>query len=105
MLSKLTYVSERGIWQANLTGELDAYHAPKFVEEMEAAYQANPGSFELDCSHLEYIDSVGLGAMVKALKIAQQDENGIILKKIHPRVYKLFHITGLDGIFQIEVAN
>ena len=55
----------------------------------------------LDIQNLEFMDSVCLGCMVKALNCAVQDGGKIALVNAEGNVQDLFRITRLDRLFPI----
>ena len=105
MLKKLQFDQGAGIWKGSLEGELDVFQAPKMLESLEQALSAHPATIVLDCEKLDYIDSMGLGALVKANKHAQNTGGRVTLENVKPRIHKLFAITGLCGVFGMEEAS
>lgn len=85
-----------------LKGEIDIYSAPSFKESLTKFYEAAESDVILDCSNLSYIDSMGLGILVGALKHVREKDHNIIIRNPKPTVRKLFKITGLDKAFIIE---
>ena len=86
----------------NIIGEIDAFTAPVLKEQLAAAQRLQGLQAEIDLSDVDYIDSTGLGVFVgfyKALKV-----NGGYMKIIgvNDRLKRLFEITGLDEIIDIE---
>jgi anti-sigma B factor antagonist len=51
-----------------------------------------------------FIDSTGLGALVRIRNIALEFDKPLILSEPSERVLKLLEITGLDKVFTIDVA-
>lgn len=85
-----------------LRGEIDIYSAPDFRENLFQAIGDCKEDIVLDCSELSYIDSMGLGIMVAALKRAKQNDSNVRIINPKPNVKKLFKITGLDKVFIME---
>ncbi|HOK43745.1 MAG TPA: STAS domain-containing protein [Thermoclostridium caenicola] len=85
-----------------LRGEIDIYSAPDFRENLFQAIGDCKEDIVLDCSELSYIDSMGLGIMVAALKRAKQNDSNVRIRNPKPNVKKLFKITGLDKVFIME---
>ena len=103
MLISTRYDSENNLLLARLSGDLDAQSAPRFVAEMQQILEKYSTSIILSCEGLDFIDSVGLGTLVKLLKLFEVQGLSLELKKMKPRIYKLCVITGLDDSFKIEV--
>ena len=64
--------------------------------------EKKPADIIIDCSNLDYIDSTALGALVAVLKNTKEYGYSVCLKKIKPNIEKLFRITNLNKVFQIE---
>jgi anti-sigma B factor antagonist len=64
--------------------------------------ETNKKDLIIDCKELNYIDSTGLGIFVGALKKAKQYEKKITITNLKDNIKKLFIITGLDKIFEVE---
>ena len=85
----------------SLSGDLDVYYAPEMVVTVERFFAQNPARIQIDCSGLEYVDSMGLGALVK-LNALSKDCGSLYLYNVNPRVLRLLKITHLDTLFEIE---
>ena len=85
-----------------LSGELDAYHAPRVKAELEGHLAAGKTTVIVDLKRVAYIDSTGLGVLVAARKQVLE-AGGTLLLIILPEsaVQRTFTITGLLGIFSI----
>lgn len=103
MLKQMQYDKEKNLWRGNLFGDLDAVDAPKLISAIHDALETYAGSIIFDCKQLDFVDSMGLGALVKMRKMAEEKGCGIRLLHMKPRIYKLFVITGLENTFGIEV--
>lgn len=55
----------------------------------------------IDLGNLEFIDSVGLGALVTCLKRVRQRHGDIKLCRMSTSVQHLFHMVKLERVFQI----
>lgn len=104
MLIRLVYDENRQLWEASLEGDLDICQAAKLLERIQTALKEHLAKIDFDCKKLAYIDSVGLGALVK-INALLKDVGGIRLYHVHPRVYKLLSLTKLDTLFQVEVIT
>lgn len=104
MLNYLTFNEGSQLWVATLEGDLDICHAAKLLERIQAAVKEHPAKIEFDCRNLSYVDSMGLGALVKVNAMAK-DYGGIRLYNVPARVFKLFSLTKLDTLFPVEVVE
>ncbi len=84
-----------------IKGEIDIYSAPDFKESLYDAIGEGQQDIILDCTDLSYIDSMGLGILVGALKRIKEQNHNIVIKNPKSTVRKLFKITGLDKVFII----
>ena len=85
-----------------ISGEIDIFSAPAFKEEVGGVIESGAAIVVFDCRGLEYIDSTGLGVFVSFLKKANQNDCRLRLKNLRGSVLKLFVITGLDRILDID---
>ncbi|AWK49805.1 anti-anti-sigma factor [Clostridium beijerinckii] len=58
--------------------------------------------FTFNFSGCDFIDSTGLGALVSIYKKCTENGGSIKLKSLKPEVEKLFKLTRLDKVFQIN---
>lgn len=86
----------------NLTGEIDAYTAPQLKEKLLPLTKHPDHVVEVHLEDVKYMDSTGLGVFISGLKSTK--ENDSHLKLVHPqeKVARLFKITGLDEVFDIN---
>lgn len=83
-------------------GEIDIYFATTFKERLNKLIVDNKLNVLIDCEDLEYLDSTGLGALMSILKHANESNVKIRIINLKPNIGKLFTITGLNKIFNIE---
>ncbi|NLO99554.1 MAG: STAS domain-containing protein [Clostridiaceae bacterium] len=86
----------------SVKGEIDIYSAPDFKESLYKSINDVQQNIILDCRDLTYIDSMGLGILVGALKRVREKDRNITIRNPRNTVRKLFRITGLDKAFIIE---
>ena len=55
----------------------------------------------VDCSGLRYVDSSGLGALVRALTTSQHEGGGTKLLGVQSSLRKLLELTKLDSVFEM----
>ena len=83
-------------------GEMDMYYTAQFKEEAISAYDAHKKDILIDCKDLNYVDSTGLGGFIFLLNHMKEEGNKVRMENLDPNVKKLFTITKLDQLFQIE---
>lgn len=85
-----------------VSGEIDAFTAPKLRERLNTIELEEKDSAELNLSQVGYMDSTGLGVIVAFYKRVIAKKGSIKLTGLSPRLYRLFEITGLSKIMEIE---
>jgi anti-anti-sigma factor len=87
-----------------IRGELDVLTAPFLWERMEPALAGVTGKLVLDFSELGFIDSMGLGVVVRAQSRlrGEQPERQVVVRHANAHARKVFEITGLDRVLDIQ---
>ena len=101
-MQEVTIIKDASVLAVKLVGEIDSKNADEFYDTVLAAYAEAPRDIEFDCAELAFIDSTTLGTFVKILKHARENGHTLKLKKLRPRLKKLFVICALDAIMEIE---
>ncbi|WP_027964891.1 STAS domain-containing protein [Halalkalibacillus halophilus] len=84
-----------------LSGEIDAYTAPQLKEKL-LGYVKEYDEVQVDLEKVNYMDSTGLGVFISALKTSKENESKFKLINLQENVYRLFNITGLNEVIDIE---
>lgn len=84
-----------------VSGEIDVFTAPELRTKLLPLCQSGE-TVVVDLSKVNYIDSTGLGVFVGAYKIQRTQKGKLILTGVNQRLLRLFRITGLQEIIQIE---
>ncbi|TDQ36718.1 STAS domain-containing protein [Aureibacillus halotolerans] len=85
-----------------LTGEVDAFTAPKLREALLPLTEQEGAEVIVDLTDVSYMDSTGLGVFIGALKSAKKNNGNIKLTGMNKRVERLFTITGLTEVLEID---
>lgn len=88
----------------SLSGEIDAYTVTKLKETFSTTMNSEGQDVIVDLEEVTYMDSTGLGVFVSALKTAKENEGELKLVNVQDRVYRLFQITGLNEIMDVNKA-
>ncbi len=56
----------------------------------------------VDLEQVNYMDSTGLGVFISALKSTKEFDSELRLVALQDRVQRLFEITGLDSVLNID---
>ncbi len=86
----------------NLSGEIDVYTAPKLREAILPLTEGENNVIEVFFDGVSYMDSTGLGVFIGALKSTKENNSTLRLVNLQERVLRLFKITGLDEIIDIN---
>lgn len=90
-------------WEVKLEGDLDVSNAEKLKAHLNEIYENKNLDIKLNLENLDYIDSTGLGIIIGMLKKLKTNNQEIHIKKPKKNVEKIFDITGLNKIFNMEV--
>lgn len=82
-------------------GEVDVFTAPDLDSELDALIAAGSARLVVDLTDVAFLDSTGLGVLVKALKHAREAGGWLHLVVTSDRIRKIFEITGLDASIPI----
>ncbi len=80
---------------------IDASKAPAFKDEMTRCIDAGQNQIVLDLSHVDFIDSSGLGALVSCLK-RLGPRGGLAVAGATGAVSRLFSLTRMDRVFALH---
>jgi anti-sigma B factor antagonist len=85
-------------------GELDVLTAPFLWEQMEPRLAGVTGKLVLDFAELTFIDSMGLGVLVRAQSRlrGEQPDRQVIVRHPNAHARKVFEITGLNRVLDIQ---
>lgn len=79
----------------SISGELDLAAASVFEVALEGALTSGAGRIVLDVGSLEFIDSTGLSALVRAQQRAERSGRQLGLINPGAQVSRLLELTGL----------
>ena len=83
-------------------GEVDIYTSPELKNKIFELIEEKNQDITINGEYLEYIDSTGLGVLMGIYKKLQEKNLNIKVIDLKPNIYKLFDITGLNKIFNIQ---
>jgi anti-sigma B factor antagonist len=88
-------------YQVTPIGEIDIMSSEELKKEIKTLIDEKKDII-INGEKIEYMDSTGLGVLISLLKKTKENDNKIIIKNLKPNIYKLFNITGLTKVFEIE---
>jgi anti-sigma B factor antagonist len=96
-----TAVSHTGGWTVlGVSGELDALTGPALNDAVSEQLMTN-NALVIDLSGVPFIDSSGLGVLVRALKRTREIDGRLKLVIDSDQVMKVMQLTALDLTFDI----
>jgi anti-sigma B factor antagonist len=84
-----------------LSGELDLADAPGLASHLITAVAACGPSIIVDLAALAFIDSCGLGVLVRVLKWARESGGDMALAAPQQQVRRILVVTGLIDVFSV----
>lgn len=85
-----------------VAGEVDLASSPDLDTSIVAAVESGAKSVLIDLSDVSFMDSSGLGVIVRGLKRCREADKDLDLVITNERVLKVFGITGLDQVIPIH---
>ncbi len=82
-------------------GILDGTKTADFQHQVEQSIESGVHTILVDFSNVTFMDSSGLGALVKALKTVNTAEVQFFLCSINEQIRMLFELTSMDNYFTI----
>jgi len=84
-----------------LMDRIDAAMAIQFKDDLRTVTNGEAPRVVLDLSHVDFLDSSGLGAVVAAMKLLAPAQK-LELAGLGPNVEKVFRLTRMDSVFTIH---
>jgi anti-sigma B factor antagonist len=85
-----------------VSGEVDLATSPEVDAAIIGAIESGTSSVVIDLTDVSFMDSSGLGVIVRGLKRCRESEKDLDLVITNDRVLKVFGITGLDQVIPIH---
>ena len=85
-----------------LQGTIYVEDAKEMTEKLVALIESGQTRLLIDLSLVEYIDSSGLGMLIRIQKIAVRNDGNVVLKGVQGLVRELFEMTRLTALFHIQ---
>jgi anti-anti-sigma factor len=88
---------------ANVSGELDAFTAPRFAMKLNRLAD-DGGIVCVDCSDLEFCGAAGINALIGAVR-RLGTRGRLVIYDPPPMVARIIDITGLDHLVDVVVGR
>ncbi len=82
-------------------GILDGTKTQDFHHQLDKSIEVGAQIILIDFKNVTFMDSSGLGALVKALKVANAAEVQLFLCSINEQIKMLFELTSMDSYFNV----
>lgn len=82
-------------------GILDGTKTANFEQQVEKSIEIGVHTILIDFSDVTFMDSSGLGALVKVFKTLEAADVSLYLCSINEQIRMLFELTSMDRYFQI----
>lgn len=86
------------------SGEVDHHTADLLSAALNECRDAGCALIVIDCSALEFCDSIGLNVLLTARLHAEAAGGRIHLAAMRPHVARVFEITGAGAVFEIHAT-
>ena len=96
----ITVEHNEGYVLCRLSGELDAYTVAQFREALTEL--ADKQFILVDLSHVPFMDSAGLGALIGGIRRARENNGDVAVACDRPSLIRLLHTTGFDRIVPVR---
>ncbi len=83
-------------------GELDVLTAPFLWERLETLVANEGERLVLDLGGVRFIDSMGLGVIVRAQSRLRQASGRLVVRSLQDQARQVFEMTGLDQTLDLE---
>jgi anti-sigma B factor antagonist len=87
-----------------VSGEVDLATSPALETAIIAAIESDTSALAIDLTDVSFMDSSGLGVIVRGLKRCREADKDLDLVITNERVLKVFGITGLDQVIPIHAS-
>jgi anti-sigma B factor antagonist len=88
-----------------VTGEVDIYTAPRVQEVLLGSIEDGATHVVVDLSEVPFIDSTGLGVVVRAVQKLRKKHGALDIVCPNERVRRTFEVTGLTSVLGIHESR
>jgi len=107
-MENLTVTSKsdpRGIIILKVSGFVDASNINRFDEELYSHIKRGTAKIVVDCSDLQYINSMGMGILLEARQLAAKRNGDVVILNLPKKISKVFEILGFNEIFKLYTSE
>lgn len=85
-----------------VAGEIDMSNAPELGDFLAQLIQSEQQDLALDLSGIEFMDSSGLGVLVKTHQLLAERKQSLVLLSPSPQVMRTLEVSGLNNVLSID---
>jgi len=93
-----------GVGMFRVVGEIDIASADEFGDRLLDCLERSD-SLEVDLGGMTFMDSSGLGALVRLRTEAEIAGKNVALINVSQSMARLLKVTGLQGLFDVELPE
>ena len=92
---------KEGVTILHVSGNLDADSVAAFKKSAYKILEESKPCLVMDCSSLDFVDSMGLGAMISLLRRVRTQRGDLKIAGLNADVRSVFEITRLHHLFDV----
>jgi anti-sigma B factor antagonist len=93
--------TDRDVLILRADAAIDSHRLQQFLNELQRLLKGGARKLIVDCSHLEYLSSVGITALIRVRKRVAESGGQLKLAELRPPLQRLLEITRLDEVFEM----
>ena len=82
-------------------GDIEMITIKAFKEKLFEIGEKTDKDIELDLSDVDYIDSSGIGTLIRLLKLQKTKGKKLVINKASQKVLDLFKLSSLSDLFEL----
>lgn len=88
-----------------IAGKFDIESTEEFESIFNKLIESSPNLVSIEMSRLDYIDSSGIGSLIKSLNSLKNKKGKLLLVGMKPMIQNVFKLAKLDMFFEIMNAS
>ncbi|OHD63220.1 MAG: hypothetical protein A2176_11665 [Spirochaetes bacterium RBG_13_51_14] len=84
-----------------VNGDIEMMTIKNFKEKLFEIGHTTDKDIEIDLSHVDYIDSSGVGVLISLLKLQKKKGRDLNIKKVSSKVLNVLKLSSLSDVFKM----
>ncbi|HOT43635.1 MAG TPA: STAS domain-containing protein [Spirochaetota bacterium] len=84
-----------------VNGDIEMMTIKNFKEKLFEIGHTIDKDIEIDLSHVDYIDSSGVGVLISLLKLQKKKEKNLRISKVSAKVLNVLKLSSLSDVFEM----